>query len=184
MTEFNSSTLRCYISVNDAIPVVELYNSGLSFQGELLLFCDRKHVLSYIKNPGSNEPESSSVTQYYTTLQSNFPTFFDKAEDRVFEEFTNAINFLQLEYWAGASFAIRLLGEYLIYNNYGVYAWYKDKQLKSKTNKNEIDYIYDNIRKLGFETFMMIVKSSSVRKNLIEKDDSFNEKRYKLKEEF
>ena len=121
------NNLKCHISDSDSIPVDEFCNEPDSFAGELLLFCEHKHVLSFLKNPGKSIPQPSNITQYYSTLSDKYPNFFKKCNDVIFEQFINIINLRQLEYWAGTAFAIRLFLESLIYANYGTYAWYGDK---------------------------------------------------------
>lgn len=180
MNATSVSDMRCHVSGTDTIPVAHLIEDQISFIGQVLIFCENKHVLSYLKNPGYTNFESSSVTDYYETLLTNYPKFFEKVEDEVFEEFTNVINFLQLEYWNGASFAIRSLAETLVYNNYGVRAWFGNAALKSKTEKEKIDLVYENIKNLGFDTFMTIVISETVKRNLLEKSDDYAKSRYKL----
>ncbi|MDA8055073.1 MAG: hypothetical protein M0Z77_05405 [Thermoplasmatales archaeon] len=147
------------------------------------MFCERKHVLSFLKNPGTAPPQPSDVSQYYNTLADNYQNFFKNSDDVTFEQFTNIISLRQLEYWSGTSFAIRLFGETLIYANYGTYAWYGDITLKSKTNKDLIDKIYDKIGKLGFGTFMNIVISSRWKRDLINNNPQFCANRYHLKDD-
>ena len=133
------NNLKCHISDLDSIPVEEFCSEPNSFAGELLLFCDHKHVLSYLKNPGTSIPEPSSTTQYYVTLLKAYPNFIKECNDVIFEQFINIINLRQLEYWAGTAFAIRLFLESLIYANYGTYAWYGDIILRDKTDKSNIE---------------------------------------------
>ena len=165
--------LKCHISDSDGIPVEELCNNSNSFEGELLLFCESKHVLSFLKNPIDNLLRPSNISQYYSTLLENYPNFFQNSNNEIFEQFTNIINLRQLNYWSGTSFAIRLFCETMIYANYGTYAWYGDVVLKSKTDKDKIDEIYNRIGKLGFTVFMNIVISSEWKNKLIAGDSKF-----------
>ena len=175
--------LKCHISDSDRIPVEEFCSDSNSFGGDLLLFCERKHVLSFSKNPGGFPPQPSNFSQYYSTLAGNYPNFFRNSNEVTFELFTDIINLRQLEYWSGTSFAIRLFCETLIYANYGIYAWYGDTALKNKTDRNKIDEVHKKIGKLGFGVFMTIVISSEWKENLIKEKLELCERRYGLKDE-
>ena len=175
--------LKCHISDSDRIPVEEFCSDSNSFGGDLLLFCERKHVLSFSKNPGGFPPQPSNFSQYYSTLAGNYPNFFKNSNEVTFELFTDIINLRQLEYWSGTSFAIRLFCETLIYANYGIYAWYGDTALKNKTDRNEIDVVYKKISKLGFGVFMNIVISSKWKENLIKNKLELCGRKYGLKDE-
>jgi hypothetical protein len=175
--------LKCHITDSDSIPVEELYNTSNSFGGQLLLFCERKHVLSFFKNPGDNLLRPSNISQYYSTLPENYPNFFKNSNDVVFERFTDIINLRQVEYWSGTCFAIRLFLETLIYDNYGTYAWYRNMKLRSKTDKDKIEDVHNKIRSLGFETFMTIIISSTWRTDLINRNLYLCENRYHLKDD-
>ncbi|MEM0135589.1 MAG: hypothetical protein QXU18_10285 [Thermoplasmatales archaeon] len=165
--------LKCHISYSDKIPVEELCNDPTSFEGEVLLFCERKHVLAFTKNPGNSPLQPSSTSQYYETLPDTYPQFFKNHNDIVFQQFTDIFNLRQLEYWSGTSFAIRSLCETLIYSNYGIYAYYGDVVLGSKTDRIKIDEVYKKIRKIGFGPFMTIVISSEWRDNFINGNQEF-----------
>ncbi len=176
----STSSLNCYISDSDRIPVVDFFNDPSAFGGQFMMFCENKHVLSFLKNPGDNPPDPSSVSQYYYTLKETYPLFFKNSDDTIFEQFTNIMSLRQLDYWSGTSFAIRLLGESFVYSNYGTYAWYGDVTLKSKTDKDKLDHIYSNVRHLGFGTFIILILSSTQKKDLINRDADFCYKEYKL----
>ena len=138
------NNLKCHFSDSDRIPSEEFCKDANSFKGGLLLFCEHKHVLSFLKNPGINALEPSSTTQNYGTLQDSYPNFFEKCENATYEQLTNIINLRQLEYWSGTSFAIRLFLESLIYANYGTYAWYGNTILREKTDKSNIEDVNRN----------------------------------------
>ena len=177
------NNLKCHISDLDRIPVEEFCSEPTSFAGELLLFCEHKHVLSFLKNPGRSILEPSGTTQYYGTLPDAYPNFFKKCNDVIFEQFINIINLRQLEYWAGTAFAIRLFLESLIYANYGTYAWYGDIKLRDKTDEEKIKDVNSRVGKLGFDVFMRIVISKEMKENLTSRDSNFIEREYKLKDD-
>ncbi len=174
---------KCHISDSDSIPVAEFCSEPTSFAGELLLFCEHKHVLSFLKNPGRSNPQPSGTTQYYGTLPDAYPNFFKKCNDVMFVQFINIINLRQLEYWAGTAFAIRLFLESLIYANYGTYAWHGDIKLLDKTDEEKIKDVNIRIGKLGFDVFMRIVISTDMKKDLTSGDSNLIERKYKLKDD-
>ncbi len=177
------NNLKCHISNSDSIPVEEFCTDSDLYEGELFLFCEHKHVLSFLKNPGRSIPQPSSTTQYYGTLPDAYPNFFKKCNDVMFEHFINIINLHQLEYWAGTAFAIRLFLESLIYANYGTYAWYGDTILRDKTDKEKVEAVNKRIGRLGFDVFMRIVISKEMKGDLTSGDSDLIEREYKLKDD-
>ncbi|MEM0135610.1 MAG: hypothetical protein QXU18_10390 [Thermoplasmatales archaeon] len=172
--------MKCYLRDTDTIPIFDYYDNPNAFMGQLLIVCDGRHVLSYLKNPGKADLHPSSLMQYYSTLKTNYPLFFKNVPDNIFEKFIDVMNLLHLEYLGGASFGIRLLLETFVYSNYGVYAWYGDVTLRNKSNKDQIKEAYDNIIILGFDRFMEILISSNDKKELLSMDDEWLEKHQKL----
>ena len=56
-------------------------------------------------------------------------------------------------------------------------------RLRNKTHKDKIEDVHNKIRKLGFETFMNIIISSTWRDNLVNGNSYVCENRYHLKDD-
>lgn len=175
--------LKCHFEDSDSIPIEKFCRDPNSFVGDLFLFCEKNHVLHFLKNPKKSILAPSSTTEHYVTFQDSYRNFFKKCENVTFEQLINIINLRQLDYWAGTSFAIRLFLESLIYQNYGIFAWYGEIKLREKTDKGKIEDVNNKIGRLGFSTFMNIVISNKWKEDLTSGDSNLIENRYKLKDD-
>ncbi len=159
--------VKCHMSQSDVIPVSSYCTDPLNFGGTINLICDSNHLLSYIKNPRSLELNEKDFIQYYHKLEIDHPIFLQMSDDDTFQMFEDIINSRVIESWRLTSFALRVFTENLIYHNYGVYAWFGDVKLNRKTDCASINTINENIRDLGFSTFMIIIISKSKRDDII-----------------
>lgn len=172
--------LKCNVDSTDKIPIIDFCNNSSNFYGPLALICENNHITSYFKDPGSSKFMLSDTAQWYSIIMNKYSEFLHYSNQIVLELFYNLVNMRQLGFMNGASFALRSFIELLIYDNYGTYAWFGDSILSSKGNKEEVDEVHNNIKRLGFSTFMMIIISSSLKKQLIRRDETYLKKTHNL----